>query len=68
MLTSESSKVSISVLPPRKFPRSKMLNLGVLRYTMMNYEQANVQCHYTTQPHYHAVNYDISLQQYSTDR
>ena len=32
MLTSESSKVSISVLPPRKFPRSKMLNLGVLRY------------------------------------
>ena len=32
MLTYESSKVSISALPPRKFPRTKMLNLGVLRY------------------------------------
>ena len=40
----------------------------MINYTMMNCEQANVQGHYTTQPHYHAVNYDIPLQQYSTDR
>ena len=39
MLTYERSKVSISVLPPRKLPRTKMLNLGVLRYR--NREQAS---------------------------
>ena len=36
MLTYESSKVSISALPPRKFPRTKMLNLGGLRYRVLD--------------------------------
>ena len=40
----------------------------MINYTMMGCKQANVQGHYATQPHYHAVNYDISSQQYSTDR
>ena len=35
MLTYESSKVSISALPHRKFPRTKMLNLEGLRYVVI---------------------------------